>query len=167
MNPCRCGHAGEPGHTCRLGKACAERYQARVSGPLLDRIDMQIEVPTVNATDLISPAPSESSADVRARVMAARAVQAERYRVLEAKSVRCNADCAGPLLEEVATPEKAGMRLLREAAETLRLSARGYHRTLRVARTLADLDGADRVARLHVAEALSYRGETLKRQMAA
>ena len=167
MNPCRCGHAGEPGYTCSQGKACAERYQARVSGPLLDRIDMQIEVPTVTATDLISPAPSENSADVRARVIAARAVQAERYGARDAKSVRCNADCAGPLLEEVAAPDKAGMKLLREAAETLRLSARGYHRTLRVARTLADLDGAENVARMHVAEALSYRGETLRRQMAA
>ncbi len=167
MNPCRCGRAGEPGYACPQGKACAERYQARVSGPLLDRIDMQIEVPTVTATDLISPAPAEGSAAIRARVVAAREVQAGRYGTLGARGVRTNADCSGPLLEEVATPDKPGMALLREAAETLRLSARGYHRTLKVARTLADLDGADCVARLHVAEALSYRGETLRRQIAA
>ncbi len=167
MNPCRCGRAGEPGYACRLGKNCVDRYQARVSGPLLDRIDMQIEVPTVTAADLIMQAASERSEAVRARVIAARDVQSQRYQELEAKGVRTNADCAGPLLEEIAAPDRAGMALLREAAETLRLSARGYHRTLRVSRTMADLDGAETVARVHIAEALSYRGETLKRKIAA
>ena len=138
-----------------------------MSGPLLDRIDMQIEVPTVSASDLIMPATSEPSDAVRERVIAARAVQASRYAALDARAVRCNADCAGPLLEEVAAPVRAGMTLLREAAETLQLSARGYHRTLRVARTLADLDGVESVARIHIAEALSYRGETLQRKVAA
>ncbi len=167
MNPCRCGRAGEPGYACAQGKNCAQRYQSRVSGPLLDRIDLQIEVPTVTAADLIMPAASEGSRQVRARVGAARALQRERYTALGHRAVRTNADCAGPLLEEVAAPDGAGMALLREAAESLRLSARGYHRTLRVARTLADLDGAEQVARLHIAEALGYRGETLQRKAAA
>lgn len=167
MNPCRCGRANEPGFACGQGKNCAERYQSRVSGPLLDRIDMHIEVPTVTASDLIMPSTSEGSTTIRERVIAARELQAERFAALDARDVRCNSGCAGPLLEQIAAPEKAGMTLLREAAETLKLSARGYHRTLRVARTLADLDGAQTVARVHIAEALSYRGETLQRKIAA
>jgi len=143
MNPCRCGRAGEPGYACRQGRGCVERYQARISGPLLDRIDLQIEVPAVSAADLVLPARAE------------------------APRARTNADCDGSLLEDVAAPDHAGRTLLREAADALGLSARGYHRTVRVARTLADLDGEARVARIHVAEALSYRGETLRRAQAA
>ena len=167
MNPCRCGRAGEPGFACRQGNNCAERYQARLSGPLLDRIDMQIEVPGVSAADLIVPPPAEGSKEVRARVVAARMRQRARLEQLGQKSLRTNADCSGPLLEQIAAPDGAGMTLLREAADALRLSARGYHRTLKVARTLADLDGEDTVKRVHIAEALSYRGETLRRSIAA
>ncbi|GAB4233155.1 MAG: YifB family Mg chelatase-like AAA ATPase [Methyloligellaceae bacterium] len=167
MNPCRCGRAGEPGHACGQGKNCAARYQARVSGPLLDRIDLQIEVPTVTAAELITPPQGDASARVGARVAAARARQKERFSALGAPGIRTNAECDGTLLEEIARPDAAGLELLHKAAESLRLSARGYHRTLRVARTLADLDGAEAVARVHVAEALSYRRETLARQAAA
>lgn len=167
MNPCRCGHVGEPGHVCRQGHNCAARYQARISGPLLDRIDLQIEVPAVSAADLVLPRAAEGSAEVRARVAAARAIQTARYRGLGLTHVRTNAEADGEVLEKVATPDAQGLLLLRDAARTLSLSARGYHRTLRVARTLADLDGAETVARIHIAEALSYRGETLRRTKAA
>jgi magnesium chelatase family protein len=167
MNPCRCGRAGEPGYACRQGRGCAERYQARISGPMLDRIDLQIEVPAVSAADLVLPQASEGSAEVRARVSVARRAQAERYAALELVRIRTNAECDGALLEEIAAPEKQGLSLLRDAANALSLSARGYHRTLRVARTLADLDGESKVARIHIAEALSYRGETLRRARAA
>jgi len=162
MNPCRCGRAGEPGYVCRQGRSCADRYQARISGPMLDRIDLQIEVPAVSAAQA-----SEGSAEVRARVTAARRAQTGRYAALGLARIRTNAECDGALLEEIAAPDRAGLTLLREAADALSLSARGYHRTLRVARTLADLDGEEKVARTHVAEALSYRGETLRRAQAA
>lgn len=160
MNPCRCG--GGPGQACKRGPRCAEDYQARISGPLLDRIDIQIEVPAVSAADLVLPPPSEGSAEVRARVAAARARQHERFRAHGAPRLRTNAECVGHMLETIAQPDDAGLALIRQAADTLRLSARGFHRTLRVARTLADLDGAETVGRVHVAEALSYRGETLR-----
>jgi magnesium chelatase family protein len=166
MNPCKCG-GGAPGQTCRRGPRCAADYQARISGPLLDRIDLQIEMPPVRAADLVAPATGEDSASVRARVTGARQMQRERYRALGAKRVRTNADCAGALLDGVAAPDADGSALLRQAAEALNLSARGFHRTLRVARTLADLDQTERVGRAHIAEALSYRGETLRQSAAA
>jgi magnesium chelatase family protein len=166
MNPCKCG-GSTPGQSCRRGERCASDYQARISGPLLDRIDLQIEVPAVSAADLVLPPPSEGSAEVRARVTAARELQRARFAALGARGVRTNAECSGALLEQIAMPDEAGVALLRQASETLQLSARGFHRTLRVARTLADLDGTEGVARVHVAEALSYRGETLRQQRAA
>ena len=157
MNPCRCGGASEPGHACRHGPRCAADYQARISGPLLDRIDIRIEVPAISASDLIRPGAAESSADVAVRVGAARAIQTQRYGELGAARVRCNAQAGADLIEAVAAPERAGLKLIQDAAEALRLSARGYHRVLKLARTLADLDGAETVARIHIAEALSYR----------
>lgn len=162
MNPCRCGSG--PGQACKRGPRCAADYQARISGPLLDRIDLQIEVPAVSAADLVLPPPEEGSDEVRARVTAARTRQRERFAAHGAPNLRTNAECSGNLLEQVAAPDDAGRALLRTAAETLKLSARGYHRTLRVARTLADLDNADTVGRIHVAEALSYRRETLRQE---
>ncbi|MFV0369624.1 MAG: YifB family Mg chelatase-like AAA ATPase [Hyphomicrobiaceae bacterium] len=168
MNPCRCG-GGTPGQACKRGPRCAEDYQARVSGPLLDRIDLQIEVPAVSAADLVLPPPQEGSTEVRARVTAARQRQRDRFVALGVASnkVRTNADCSGRLLEEIAMPDEEGVALLRQAAEALSLSARGFHRTLKVARTLADLDGAEGVGRIQIAEALSYRGETLRQRQAA
>ena len=165
MNPCKCG--GSVGVTCRRGERCAAEYQARISGPLLDRIDLQIEVPAVSAADLILPAPAEDSAVVRARVTRARDLQRGRFVALAAKGMRTNAECSGRLLEEIAKPDAEGSKLLRQAAETLQLSARGFHRVMRVARTLADLDGEDGIGRMHIAEALSYRGETLRQKTAA
>jgi magnesium chelatase family protein len=159
MNPCRCGRANEPGFTCKraANARCAAEYQGRLSGPLIDRIDLHIEVPAVTAADLILPPPTEGSREVAERVARARARQIERYAKIGLPHVRTNAAAHGPLLEDVAKPDAAGLALLRDAADAMRLSARGYHRVLRVARTLADLDGADKVSRVHLAEALSYR----------
>jgi magnesium chelatase family protein len=159
MNPCRCGRASDPGFACKRGTnvRCAAEYQARLSGPLLDRIDLHIEVPAVTAADLILPAPTEGSGEVAKRVSRARDIQAERYGAMGLSDLRTNAQVSGPVLEEVARADAAGMALLREAADSMRLSARGYYRVLRVARTLADLDSAKNVGRLHLAEALSYR----------
>jgi len=159
MNPCRCGRASEPGYTCKRGPSlrCTADYQARLSGPLLDRIDLTIEVPAVTAADLILPPPAEGSAEVAARVAAARDIQLARYADAGLPKVRTNAEAPASVLEDIAKPDAQGQKLLRDAAETMRLSARGYHRVLRVARTLADLDKADKIGRLHLAEALSYR----------
>jgi magnesium chelatase family protein len=165
MNPCRCGYLSEPGRSCGRAPRCALDYQSRLSGPLLDRIDLHIDVPAVSAADLALPPPAESSTEVARRVAAARARQHERYARLPAerqggRRIRTNAEADGALLDEIAGPEPAGLALLQRAAERLRLSARGYHRVLRVARTLADLDAAPIVARRHIAEALSYRPAT-------
>ena len=165
MNPCRCGHAGEPGHQCRRGTRCAADYQARVSGPFLDRIDLRIEVPAVTAADLIRPGTSEPSAIVAERVAAAREIQRDRFRALGV-SAATNAQAPAAIVEQITAPDAKGLDFLREAAETLALSARGYHRVMKLARTLADLDGVDTVGRIHLAEALSYRGEDLARQAA-
>jgi magnesium chelatase family protein len=160
MNPCRCGNLAIS--ACARAPRCAQDYQARISGPLLDRIDLHIDVPAVLSGDLALPPPGESSAVIAHRVAAARARQARRYASLPAeRRIRTNAEADGSLLDEIATPEPAGRGLLLRAAERLRLSARGYHRVLRVARTLADLEGAETVGRRHVAEALSYRRLTV------
>lgn len=154
MNPCRCGHLGDPALGCSRAPRCAGDYQSKVSGPLLDRIDLHVEVDPVSAADLALPPPAEGSDQVAARVARARGVQAAR---LAGTGLRCNAELNGDLLDAHAAPDEAGRKLLAQAAEAMRLSARGYTRMLRVARTIADLAGAETVGRVHVAEALSYR----------
>ena len=154
MNPCRCGYLTDPAQACGRAPKCAMDYQSRLSGPLLDRIDLHVEVASVSAADLSLPPPAEGSADVAARVAKARDIQRGRY---ADANIRTNAEAEGELLDRVATPDTAGVKLLTDAAERMRLTARGYHRVLRVARTIADLAGAEGVSRLHVAEALSYR----------
>jgi len=154
MNPCRCGHLGDPALACSRAPRCAADYQAKVSGPLLDRIDLHVEVASVSAADLSLPPPAEGSAQVALRVAAARAVQSARYADFP---VRTNAEADGELLDAVATPDEPGRKLLADAAAAMRLSARGFHRVLRVSRTIADLAGSETVGRIHVAEALSYR----------
>lgn len=153
-NECRCGYLGDPAQACGRAPKCAQDYQSRISGPLFDRIDLHVEVASVSASDLTLPPPSESSADVAARVAQARDIQRARY---VEDGVRTNAEAEGGLLDRVAAPDAAGAKLLAQAAEAMRLTARGYHRVLRVARTIADLGGAAGVGRLHVAEALSFR----------
>jgi magnesium chelatase family protein len=159
MNPCRCGQATEPGFACRRqpNERCMAQYQARISGPLLDRIDLVIAVPAVTAADLILPAPAEGSAETAVRVARARTIQRERYAGLGLDGISTNAAAPPNIVEEVAAPDKDGVALIRDAADAMKLSARGFHRVLKVARTLADLDGEPRVRRLHLAEALSYR----------
>jgi magnesium chelatase family protein len=154
MNPCRCGHLGDPAMACSRAPRCAADYQAKISGPLLDRIDLHVDVQAVDASDLVLPPPAEGSAEVARRVGAARETQARRFAGLE---VRTNAEADGELLDRVAGPDEPGQRLLADAASAMRLSARGYHRVLRVARTIADLAGQERVGRVQVAEALSFR----------
>lgn len=160
MNPCKCG-GSEPGRSCKRGPRCASDYQARISGPLFDRVDLHIEVPAVTAADLVLPNPTETSADVRARVIKARDLQLARFGQIGVPGLRTNAECSGRVLEDVVKPDNESLAVLQKAAQSLNLSARGYHRTLRVARTLADLDGEDKVWRHHITEALSYRGESL------
>ena len=133
------------------------QYQARLSGPFLDRIDLAIEVPAVPASDLVLPPPAEGSEQVAERVALARRLQQERYASIGAESVFLNAAASPNLIEEVAKPDSGGQALIRDAADRMRLTARGFHRVLKVARTIADLDGARDVGRIHLAEALSYR----------
>jgi magnesium chelatase family protein len=154
MNPCRCGHLGDPALACARAPRCAADYQAKVSGPLLDRIDLHVEVQGVSAADLTLPPPAEGSNEVARRVAAARQLQSRRFK---GNGVRTNAEADGELLDTIATPDEPGRKLLADAAAAMRLSARGFHRVLRVARTIADLAGAETVGRIHVAEALSYR----------
>lgn len=157
MNPCKCGMAGTPGHTCRRGARCATDYQGRVSGPFLDRIDLKVEVPAVSARDLIQPAAAEPSSAVAKRVALARKVQVERFTKLGRTTSLTNAACSPSQIDTLVVPDKESLQLLKDAADRFNLSARAYHRVLKVARTLADLSGSTNVARDHIAESLSYR----------
>ena len=156
MNPCRCGHGKASGRACGRGANCEASYQARVSGPMLDRLDIAIELAPVTPADLAAPANGEPSETVAARIAAARAAQHERA-AREGVGAAVNAALPDSALDRIAAPDADGAALLARAAETLGFSARGYHRILRVARTLADLEGVDAVRRRHIAEAVSYR----------
>lgn len=159
MNPCRCGHIDDAALACARVPKCAQEYQSRISGPLFDRIDLHVDVPAVPPLELARIPAGEDSATVAARVLAARDIQQARYAAHQdtGRPIRTNADAEGELLEQVAVMDNAARALLVDAADKLKLSARGYHRVLRVARTIADLAAADTIASLHMAEALSYR----------
>ncbi len=150
-NPCRCGSLQE----CSRGPQCSQEYLGKISAPLMDRFDLRLEVPAVDYSDLDLPESGDSSAEIAARVAAARTRQQERFSAYE--DVRVNADAEGNLLTDIATPDQEGRDLLIRVAERFGLSARGYHRVLRVARTIADLEGVDDVRKHHVAEAVSFR----------
>jgi magnesium chelatase family protein len=168
QNPCKCGQGGAGRGACGRGPRCQTVYQGRISGPFLDRIDLQVEVPPVTAADLALPPAAEGTAEAAARVAHAREIQAGRASGL------LNSRLEGADLDAVAAPDAPGQALLTRAAEAAGLTARGWTRTLRLARTIADLDGSEAVRRLHVAEALIYRrsgmegaGEGAQRSFAA
>lgn len=164
MNPCRCGYLSDPAQACGRAPKCGLDYQARLSGPLLDRFDLRIDIEPVSVRELGQPLDTERSEKVAGRVAAARRLQHRRFAGAgEGVSGRVNADLGGKLLEEHARPDPPGQALMEEAASRLSLSARGYHRILRVARTIADLEQSEAVRRHHVAEALAYRGLVLKK----
>jgi magnesium chelatase family protein len=158
MNPCPCGYQGDERHECSCSRRSVDNYRARLSGPLLDRIDLQVEVPAVPWKDLSRTRGSVDSATMRGRVLAARKVQATRYADLpENRRIRTNAELSGAALELHCALDDAGREFLGKAVKTLGLSARAYTRILRIARTIADLDGADRIATPQLAEAINYR----------
>ncbi|MDM7458965.1 MAG: YifB family Mg chelatase-like AAA ATPase, partial [Paracoccus sp. (in: a-proteobacteria)] len=154
-NPCRCGHLADAARACSRAPACGTDYLARISGPLMDRFDLRLDLPAVDLADLDLPPSGETSAAIAARVADARAIQARRFAAYPGISV--NAEASGAILDEIAAPDAAGRMLINQAAERLGLTARGYHRILRSARTIADLDHSDRVHSHHLAEAISYR----------
>ena len=155
MNPCKCGYMAEADRACARVPTCGEDYLGRISGPLMDRFDLRVDVPPVSYADLDLPSGGENSETVSIRVAKAHDRQAVRFR--SDQKTRSNSDMSGDLLEHCAAPDPEGRDVLLRAAERFRLSARGYHRVMRVARTIADLDHSDRVRRPHVAEAISFR----------
>lgn len=157
MNPCRCGHLGNHDLECSRAPLCAEEYQNKISGPLLDRIDIHIEVPAVSPWDLADVKQGESSASILERVLNARRIQAQRFKALGAPQFSTNSELKGELLEQAAELDNEAQNLLVAFADKNHLSARAYHRTLRLARTIADLQNCTKILKLHIAEALSYR----------
>ena len=155
MNPCPCGYYGDPTHHCVCTPGQRQRYLNKISGPLLDRIDIQCEISPVPFSQLSKMQPGESSADIRKRVIAARAIQTERFKSV--KGIHCNAQMTERMIHLYAGPDAEGFKRLRDAMERLSLSARAYSRILKVARTIADLDGSTDVRAEHIGEAISYR----------
>lgn len=158
MNPCRCGHLGDPAMACSRAPKCGADYQRKISGPLLDRIDIRIEVPAVAVSDLALPTPSEDSEEIKLRVENARYVQRQRFAALGRTDLSTNCQAEGLVLDQITDLTDRARKLIETASQRLRLSARGYYRVLRVARTVADLAGSDMIDRPHLAEAISYRG---------
>jgi magnesium chelatase family protein len=154
-NPCKCGYLADPARACARVPHCGEEYLGRISGPLMDRFDLRIDVPPVAYCDLDLPESGDSSAQIAARIATARAIQDTRFR--DHPGMRVNADAEGDVLKQIATPDKEGRELLIRVAERFGLTARGYHRVLRVARTIADLDQQKNVEKQHIAEAVSFR----------
>ena len=157
MNPCRCGNLGIPGHECPKAPKCAAEYQAKLSGPLLDRIDIHVYVPPVSPWDIANKEKGEPSAVILKRVTEARNIQKKRFEKLGHPELLTNSQLKGKLLEEAAALDSDAQKLLIDFADKFKLSARGYHRTLRLARTIADLQNETNVHRMHIAEALNYR----------
>jgi len=161
MNPCPCGYYGDPTHHCVCTPGQIQRYMNKISGPLLDRIDIQVEITPVPFKDISKTAPGEPSEKIRERVIRARQIQAERFSTLPKQGgqgrVYCNAQMTERMIHQFAEPDQAGIDLLRMAMERLSLSARAYTRILKVARTIADLAGSEKVQSQHIAEAIGYR----------
>jgi len=157
MNPCPCGYYGDAVKPCTCAPATVTKYQKRISGPMLDRIDMHIQVPRVDFEKLSSDRLGESSAEIRKRVQAARELQTRRFSGLTKSGIVCNADMRVAEVRQFCKLDEAGDRLVRAAMSQMNLSARAYHRTLKLARTIADLAGSDAILVTHLAEALQYR----------
>ena len=155
MNPCPCGYYGDPTHHCVCTPGQIQRYMNKISGPLLDRIDIHCEIQAVPFAELSQMQPGEPSAAIRERVIAARKIQEERFKPY--KGIHCNAQMTERMLHEFAEPDAASLDMLRMAMERLKLSARAYSRILKVARTIADLAGSEKVQSMHIAEAIGYR----------
>ena len=155
MNPCPCGYYGDPTHHCACTPGQIQRYMNKISGPLLDRIDIHCEIQAVPFAQLSEMQPGEPSEKIRERVLAARKIQEERFKPF--KGIHCNAQMTERMLHQFAEPDAASLNLLRMAMEKLKLSARAYSRILKVARTIADLEGAEKVQTQHIAEAIGYR----------
>ncbi len=155
MNPCPCGYYGDPTHRCVCSPGQIQRYMNKISGPLLDRIDIQTEITPVPFSDISKAEPGEPSASIRERVIAARRIQEQRFS--SCRGIHCNAQMTERMIHQYAEPDAAGIEMLRMAMERLSLSARAYNRILKVARTIADLEGSERVQTYHLAEAIGYR----------